>query len=274
MKKGKSLIFFGTLLIFEQIFFVSGFYTDLMGGDIYTVSYNILGFTLEFIMDKAWLYYSMNYIIGVLGTVLLLIGLHRYSKSSYQASATNRFTDSYYALKDTRTLVQCAVLVALYVVLDMLQIKLPFLEFTFAFVALAGIAYIAGPVTGFFCGGICEILGYLMAPKTGPLHLGITFTAMLTGFVMGAFLYKREIKIVNIIIARSIVAVIFNLGLNTYWISTLIGKAYLAMLPARAIKTFVELPVDIFLIFLVLKLVLRINKGQNTKKKENAKASR
>ncbi len=171
------------------------------------------------------------------------------------------FKDSLYEIKNVHTMTQCAIFIALYVVLDAFSVNFMTVQFTFSFLALAVIAYIAGPTTAFFCGGACEVLGYLLAPKTGPLHLGFTFTAMLTGLVMGLFLYKRDLKLWRVIVSRSIVAFILNLCLNTYWISTMIGKAYMLMLPGRALKTVIELPIDIILIFLVLKLTTVIDKS-------------
>lgn len=175
------------------------------------------------------------------------------------------FSESLYELKNVHTLTLCAVFVALYVVVDAFSINFLTAQFTFSYLALAAIAYVAGPTTAFFCGGVCEVLGYLLAPKTGPLHLGFTFTAMLTGLVMGLFLYKRNIKLWRVIVSRSIVAFILNLMLNTYWISTLIGKAYLTMLPGRALKTVIQLPIDIILIFLILKLITVIDNKRVSK---------
>lgn len=261
MKKGLWPITFGVLLMFYQIFGVSGGYFEDM--KIFYVYFSALA---EITTDSVWIYYILTYIVGILSIALLIWGFQAFIKDSPQSLQTNRMVMSYRALKDTRTLAQCAVLVALYVVLDMLP-KFPYLEITFAFVALAGIAYIAGPISGFFCGGVCEILGYLLAPKTGPLHLGFTFTAMLTGFVMGCFLYKKDLNIWRVIISRSIVAVFLNLGLNTYWLADIYGDAYIALIPGRAVKL-LQLPLDVFLIFLIIKLIAKINKDK-TKKKHN-----
>ena len=255
MKKGLWPLTFGVLFLLYQIFGVSGGYFE--GMDTYYVHFAVIA---EITTDSAWLYYIMTYVVGAFSIALLIWGFQAFIKDSPESLKTNRMIKSYRAIKDTRTLAQCAVLVALYVVLDMMP-KFPYLEITFAFVALAGIAYIAGPITGFFCGGVCEILGYLLAPKTGPLHLGFTFTAMLTGFVMGCFLYERDLNVWRVIISRSIVAVFLNLGLNTYWLADIYGDAYIALIPGRAVKL-LQLPIDVFLIFLILKLIAKINEDK------------
>ncbi len=175
------------------------------------------------------------------------------------------FKDSLYEMKNVHKLTLCAIFVALYVVVDAFSVNFLTAQFTFSYLALAAIAYIAGPTTAFFCGGICEVIGYMLAPKTGPLHLGFTFTAMLTGLVMGLFLYKRDLKLWRVIVSRSVVAFILNLALNTYWLSTLIGKAYLVMIPMRALKTVIQLPIDIILIFLILKVIFVINNKTTSK---------
>lgn len=261
MKKGLWPITFGVLLMFYQIFGVSGGYFEDM--EIYYVLFPVIA---EIQTDSVWIYHILTYIVGIFSIALLVWGFQAFIKDSPESVNTNRMVKSYRAIKDTRTLAQCAVLVALYVVLDMLP-KFPYLEITFGFVALAGIAYIAGPITGFFCGGVCEILGYLLAPKTGPLHLGFTFTAMLTGFVMGLFLYDRDLKLWRVIVSRSIVAVFLNLGLNTYWLSDIYGDAYIALIPGRAVKL-LQLPLDVFLIFLITKLIAKINKQQKAKPRQ------
>ncbi|MBR5479201.1 MAG: folate family ECF transporter S component [Clostridia bacterium] len=260
MKKGLWPLTFGVLFLLYQIFGVSGGYFDDLG--VYYVLFSPFS---EITTDAVWIHYILTYITGVLGILLLIWGFQAFIKDSPESLNTNRMVKSYRAIKDTRTLAQCAVLVALYVVLDMMP-KFPYLEITFAFVALAGIAYIAGPISGFFCGGVCEILGYLLAPKTGPLHLGFTFTAMLTGFVMGCFLYERDLNVWRVIISRSIVAVFLNLGLNTYWLSDIYGEGYLVLIPSRAVKL-LQLPIDVFLIFLILKLIAKINKDKKINKK-------
>lgn len=179
----------------------------------------------------------------------------------------NRLVSSLREITNLRTMTQCALLIALYLVLNSFSIYLtPTLKFTVAYVALAAIAMLAGPVVAFFSGGIVEVLGYLLHPGMGAFHPGIALTCMLTGFIMGIFLYQRDLKLWRVIVSRSIVAVFLNLLLNTYWISTLIGKAYIVLLPERLLKTVLLLPIEIFLIFLTLKTVMVVQTSLSRRK--------
>ena len=72
-------------------------------------------------------------------------------------------------------------------------------------------------------------------------------------------IYKRPLSIGRIILANSVVAVVVNLLLNTYWLTLLYGDAYLALLPARAVKQLVMLPIDIILFYITAKLLARTN---------------
>lgn len=169
----------------------------------------------------------------------------------------NRLVSSLREITNLRTMTQCALLIALHLVLNSFSIFItPTLKFTVAYVALAAIALIAGPVVAFFSGGIVDVLGYLLHPGMGALHPGITLTTMLTGFVMGLFLYQRDLKLWRVIVSRSIVSLFLNFLLNTYWISTLVGKAYMVLLPQRVLKTLILFPIEVFLIFLTLKTVM------------------
>lgn len=171
----------------------------------------------------------------------------------------NRFYESLLEVKNLRIMTQCAILIALYLVLNNFSIYItPTLKLTVSYVALAGIAWLAGPITAFFCGGIVEVLGYLMHPGMGAFHPGITFTTMLTGFVMGLFFYHRELHIWRVIVSRVIINFVLNLVLNTYWISTLTGNAFLIMVPERFLKAVLLLPIEIFLTFFMLKIICGI----------------
>ena len=99
-----------------------------------------------------------------------------------------------------------------------------------------------------------------MLNSVGAYHPGFTLTTMLNGFVMGLFFYKREIKIWRIAVARLIVNLFFNIGINTIWVMHTVGKAYMALLPGRLWKNLVLLPVEILLIYLVFKAVSSVQK--------------
>ena len=166
----------------------------------------------------------------------------------------NRFLSSLFELKNLRALTECAILIALHVLINLFSVYVGPLKITFAYVVLAVIAMKFGPVTAFFAGGASEVIGYLTHPA-GAFHPGFTLSTMLTGFIMGVFLYQREIRVWRILSARLCVNVFLNILLNTYWLSNLYGKGYLLLLPERIVKNLVLIPIEVILIFTVLKTV-------------------
>ena len=82
---------------------------------------------------------------------------------------------------------------------------------------------------------------------------GFTFSAMLAAFIYGMFLYKKPISLPRMLIAKFIVAVVCNIILGTYLLSTINGKGFIALLPGRVIKNLIQWPVDSLIFYLVAK---------------------
>ncbi|MBR4723870.1 MAG: folate family ECF transporter S component [Clostridia bacterium] len=160
-------------------------------------------------------------------------------------------------LKNIRVLCATALLVALYVALYTLQIPLsPQLRITFTFIPLAVCGWLFGGAAALLTGMLCDVLAFLFFP-TGAYFPGFTLTTMLSGLVYGMFLYKKTGKslFVNIIIAKIIVTVFFNIVLNSLWISILYKKAFWFYLSGRIIKNIAMLPVEILILFGVIELL-------------------
>ena len=175
------------------------------------------------------------------------------------------FLDSLRELKKARSLTLCGVLIAIYVVLNTLAIFVtPSIKLTFSYVALAAIAMLFGPTVAFFAGGIGDVLGYFLRANPGALHPGLTLSVMLSGLIYGIFLYRRDLTLWRIILAKALVNLCINIFLNTYWLSNLYGDAYLVLLPERVVKNLALLPIEVALIFLVLKTVTLVNHRRTT----------
>ena len=157
----------------------------------------------------------------------------------------------------TNRLVVMAFLIALEIILTRFcSINTPILRIGFGFlpVAMAGILY--GPVWAAIGYAVGDILGMLIFPSGGYFP-GFTVTALLTGFVFGFFLHgKEKITWKNVLPASLIVILAFNLGLDTLWLSIMMGDAFIALLPTRILKCAVMLPVHIILIPLVWNRIL------------------
>lgn len=170
-----------------------------------------------------------------------------------------QFTDSFQELKDVRTLVAAAMLLAVTVVLSFYRLQLTeYIRIGFDSIAKELTGMFFGPMIGCMVGGLSDILSYIVKP-VGGFFPGFTISAMAGGLIYGAFLYKRPLSLVRVAAANSVVAVVVNLGLNTYWLTLLYGDAFLALLPARAYKQLIMLPIDILLFYVLAKLLSRAN---------------
>lgn len=166
-------------------------------------------------------------------------------------------------LKNVRSLVTAGLLITVKLVLDLFTIQItPFLHLSFEFLASATISMLFGPVVGAMCGGLSDIINYLMNPK-GTFFPGFTISAMVLGILYGAVLYKKKITITRCIIAEVLAVVVVDILLNTFWLSTLYGKAFYVLLPARAIKNIAMIPINVGMMYIVLNLIKKI-KSQNS----------
>lgn len=171
------------------------------------------------------------------------------------------FLSSLRELKRIRGITVCALLIALYVVLNSIGIYItPTVKFTFTYLPLAVMGMLLGPSAAFIGAGLADFLAYFLRPNPAPIHFGIVLTNMLTGLVFGLFLYRREVKLWRAIASKAVINIFLNLLLNTYWLAGLYGEGYLAMLPARLGKNLILLPLEVALIFLILKTVQTIDR--------------
>ncbi len=173
---------------------------------------------------------------------------------------SNRIKSSARELKNTRSLVTCAVLIALYVIADVfLTFKTDAFEITTSFLALALIGYFFGPVPGFISAIVGDLVAYIFRPA-GPFYPGFTLSAILICVIFAFFFYEKKVTLWRIILARSIINIFVNIGLGTLWISHLYGKAYIPLLISRAAKNIIALPFEILLLYLLLKNIEKIMK--------------
>ncbi|MBR6615812.1 MAG: folate family ECF transporter S component, partial [Lachnospiraceae bacterium] len=86
-----------------------------------------------------------------------------------------------------------------------------------------------------------------------------SFCAMLAAFIYGMFLYKKPISLPRMLVAKFIVAVVCNIILGTYLLSTINGKGFIALLPGRVISNLVQWPVDSLIFYTVAKTLEKAN---------------
>ncbi len=171
----------------------------------------------------------------------------------------DQFAHSLRALTRTRTITTCGILLALQIVLssygvvelgDSLKISLKHL-------AVAPTAILFGPVAAGIQSGLSDIVGFLIKP-TGPYFPGFTLSAALLGLIYGLLLYRTERALWQVVLARVLVCVLVNIGLNTLFLTMLYGPSRLATLPLRAAKNLIQLPIDCLLLNAVCRMMRRL----------------
>lgn len=167
-----------------------------------------------------------------------------------------RLKESAKAMQHTRTLVVVALLAAVGLVLNQFTIPVSqFLEIGFSFLASAACAFLCGPWAAGMMGIVTDLVGYLMRPNGG-FFPGFTFNEFLMGFLYGCWLYKKPVSLRRCLCAGLTIVLVINLFLTPLWLNVMYGKAFV-LSGLRLVKNAVKLPVDVFLMFSVLKLAER-----------------
>ena len=159
-------------------------------------------------------------------------------------------------MKKTRVLVFLSLLIAMNVLLTYMipVIQVDIIRISFGFVPQSFSSMLFGPVIGGAGAMLGDIIGMVIAPK-GPYFPGFTLSALLTGMIYGFFLFRKQKTILRVTLAVLCITLLVDIGLNTYWLTILLGKGYLAILPARIIKSAVMLPAQVSVIYLLWRYV-------------------
>lgn len=195
-------------------------------------------------------------------------------RRSFMKRLLSFFSDSAKELTHVRCIVMTGMLIAVGLLLKIF-VMIPVgetIKISFNFLALASIGMLFGPVPAVAAGAITDVLGFFVANKTGgAYHPGFTLVEMTGGLIYGICLYKAQVGKffpVRCVIAKTLIVIICNLLMNTYFICTLYGTgSFISMLPPRLLKNAIMLPVDIVLMCIVLPAVLTAyNKVFSTKR--------
>ena len=198
------------------------------------------------------------------------------------------FSDSAKELSKLRTLTTTGILMAIAIVLRSTSIQITMdLRISFAFLAIAVIGMLFGPVVGGMAGLGTDFIGFLFDRTGQPYYPPLTLVAILSGVIYGLFLYRKDIKskffFVKICISRIIVVVFCNICLNSYLLYTgFVNKSFelfssdgwgsfFAWIVAkqRITKNVLQLPFDLVLMCALLPIAYisfkRISKSYATR---------
>jgi len=152
-------------------------------------------------------------------------------------------------------LIMIALLIALQIIFTrFLSFDNSIVRIGATFIPLALCSMMFGPISGGIAAAMADVIGVILFYGGAYAYFpGFTLTAFLSGVVYGIFLFKNPQKISNYIIAVLIVSVVFDLALGTLWLSILMGKGYLALLPSRILKCVIMTPVEVIVLRLLWK---------------------
>ncbi|MDD2956135.1 MAG: folate family ECF transporter S component [Oscillospiraceae bacterium] len=167
------------------------------------------------------------------------------------------YLESVQEMKKARSLAGISILLAINVALSFVGTVevTPTLKIGTSFLAVALTGMLYGPAAGGAAAALGDIIGYLLRP-TGPYFPGFTLSAFLGGAIYGLFLYRNRITILRAVCAKGLINLVVNIGFNTLWNSLLYGNGFWAILPARALKNVMMLPLEATILYLVLRVVL------------------
>lgn len=170
------------------------------------------------------------------------------------------YSDSFKELKITQNLVLCGLMAALAIALNYTTSIMitPNIRIGFSGLPNRVVEYLFGPGIGAVFGGVLDILKYILKPDGGAFFPGYTLSAVCGGIIYGSVLYKKPVRIWRILIAEFLVKLFVNCGLNTLWLTMTGGSAFMALLPLRALKNAIMLPVDTAILFFTLTIVTKI----------------
>lgn len=147
--------------------------------------------------------------------------------------------------KKPRTLVFSALMVAACVALGYMK-SVPVvnnIRVSWGFLARALCALVGGPVNALVFGFVEDTVGYFMNPTGGwnPFYI---FTTMLGVFTYSLFLYRAEVTVLRVFLAKLATNVqnVFIGGLGTYLFYS--NKGYWVIVGSSAIKNAIMLPIQ------------------------------
>lgn len=135
-------------------------------------------------------------------------------------SFLKKFADSSKELSDIRSVAVCAMMLALRIVLGIFAnfslsfLPLPVVKISLAFIPVMLTGYLYGPVCSSVVACAGDVFSYLLAPTALGFNPAITACYLLEGIIYGVCLYKSELMLPNVILAKVLDLVLCTVTLN------------------------------------------------------------
>lgn len=163
-------------------------------------------------------------------------------------------------LKNPQNLAVCGMLLALRILLGYFSnltlaitpdIKI---GLTFLPIAIAGI--LCGPIAAGAIGALGDLICFLLVPM-GAYFPGWTINGLLVGLLYGIFLFECKKFIPSLVICELVSGIFVEIALGSLWLYIQCSKAFWVTAGIRGLKTIVAIPIEIALIILFEKTVIK-----------------
>lgn len=156
---------------------------------------------------------------------------------------------------NVRSLVICAVLVAMRVALKGVYLPLGTVDVHVGFPINAVSGAICGPVLSLLAGATSDALGFALFPKTGAFMPLFTFIEMMSAFFYSICLYRVKITPLRLFGAKALVNFAGNIFLNSIAMNIYYGKGIYVYMAPRIAKNVLLLPVEVLILIFVFNAV-------------------
>ncbi len=173
-----------------------------------------------------------------------------------------KFVNSMKELSSVKSLTLASMILAIIVIMGFFAnftlTIFPMVKISFGFVPQSIGAMILGPVVSSMICGLGDILSYFFNPQGGAYFPGWTINAILTGLIFGAFLYKNNTSLKNIVFAKIIILVFVEILLGSLWLNIQFGMPFFATLITRAVANTLAAPFEVAIIYFVGKALIKV----------------
>lgn len=167
-----------------------------------------------------------------------------------------------YSKLSTKQLTTTGILIALNLVLNQMTVSFGnLLEIGFAFLPIAVLAYLYGPLHAGIAATIGDLIGFFLRPN-GFFFPGFTLNALVMAVIYGLFLHNKKITLLRVALATLSVTIIVNLIMTPIWLNIIYGSPLFAV--PRLIKCVILYPIEVGLLYTLLANFSKLESRKKT----------
>lgn len=183
-------------------------------------------------------------------------------------SFKEKFYNSIKELTNVYSLVAIAMLLAIRIIVGIfanstMALFGNMIKISINFLPIAVAAAMFGPIAAALVGGLGDILSFFINPASGGAYFpGFTLNGILTGLLLGIFLYKNNVRLKTVLISWTLNAVFIEIFLSGYWLYFIYGAGsgdtFWVYLLTRAVSEAIKFVPSVLLILVVGKAISKI----------------